>query len=568
MDTTNTIQQMMRTGKIRVPHYQRAYSWDTQEEGKSVKTAHTAVFLSDLNEHIKSRTDEPYYFGHFIFEENKVEDTREIIDGQQRLSTIVMFIRAIFELIDKKRARTQEERKCYSDMVFSADSDEYKFTTVEYDRQLFRDYVIDINKTDHSNLDTCSAKRIVSAFDYFRNELKAMSEEQLSLLLKAVKDATCTTHTVKKESEAIQMFIFENNRGKKPTNLEILKAQFMHVIHLHGGQNKKNMIDDVKGRFGKIYQSISAIDYRINEDEVLLQTLKVHFNNLSETNSLSRIEQILAKDKPCDFIITFSRELATNFDYLKTFFGDDEKSSLQIHSLISLGGLGIAIPFILKSYRFALPLQTKGQLCEALEQLLFRNRIIGTRADITTRINEVFKQFSAQKNDISPIVELVNKLKSTQDWWWAYWNDQRLEEVLRGLINRNLAKHILWKYENHLIAQVQGGYAIRYSNITKPELEHIAPQTEPNQKPHGYDTYDEDFINNHLDSLGNYLILSKTHNASASNDPFPTKQADYKILQQQLEVVEMVKNSQQNDWNRSLIEQRRQKIAQFVLAHF
>ena len=48
-------------------------------------------------------------------------------------------------------------------------------------------------------------------------------------------NASCTTHIVKNEAEAIQMFIFQNNRGKTPSNLEIIKAQFLYNVHLYGG---------------------------------------------------------------------------------------------------------------------------------------------------------------------------------------------------------------------------------------------------------------------------------------------------------------------------------------------
>ena len=55
--------------------------------------------------------------------------------------------------------------------------------------------------------------------------------KDLLALLNAITHAACTTHVVKDAAEAVQMFIFQNNRGKKPTKLEIIKAQFMYHIH-------------------------------------------------------------------------------------------------------------------------------------------------------------------------------------------------------------------------------------------------------------------------------------------------------------------------------------------------
>ena len=78
---------------------------------------------------------------------------------------------------------------------------------------------IDQTKKDKNSIETESARRIVKAFDFFSKSFADKDELFLTKMLKTVSEATCTTHPVKNESEAIQMFIFQNNRGKKPSNL-------------------------------------------------------------------------------------------------------------------------------------------------------------------------------------------------------------------------------------------------------------------------------------------------------------------------------------------------------------
>ncbi|GAW88414.1 hypothetical protein FPS14_contig00004-0079 [Flavobacterium psychrophilum] len=95
------------------------------------------------------------------------------------------------------------------------------FETVDYDNLLFKDYVITQEKKDKNGIDTESGKRLVAAFDYFNNLLKDKSDDYCTRMLKAVTTAVSTTHEVSDESEAIQMFIFQNNRGK---NQQILKS--------------------------------------------------------------------------------------------------------------------------------------------------------------------------------------------------------------------------------------------------------------------------------------------------------------------------------------------------------
>jgi uncharacterized protein with ParB-like and HNH nuclease domain len=253
MEASTTIRKMMSGNKIVVPSYQRAYSWDTPIKNTD-KNTQIDVFLSDLEEYRKSDSKSPYYFGHFLFEEKDQKFC--VIDGQQRLTTIVIFLAALFNQLRNIRELSEEEKFCEEDMVRRGGT--RRFSTVDYDNQLFIDYVIEQTKTDHNGLDTESARRIVRAFDFFKDQLSSQSEDYLTRMLSIISQSTCSTHPVQNESEAIQMFIFQNNRGKRPSNLEIVKAQFMYNIHLYGNDDRDSLIDEIKSRFEKIYKSIDG----------------------------------------------------------------------------------------------------------------------------------------------------------------------------------------------------------------------------------------------------------------------------------------------------------------------
>ena len=497
MEALTTISEMMARKKIVVPTYQRAYSWETPTE-KSDKNTQTDVFLSDLEEYSSSGASSPYYFGHFLFEERFEERNRilNVIDGQQRLTTIVIFLCALFAKLKSIRGLSEKEVMLKEDMIQRRSA--IGFSTVDYDNHLFMDYVIRQTKSDHNGLDTTSSQRIVTAFDFFKNELSGKSESYLTRMLSIIEKAACTTHLIQNESEAIQMFIFQNNRGKRPSNLEIVKAQFMYHVHLYGEDDKDVLVKEIKDRFVSIYKSICSIEYRINEDDILLHTLRVHFNSLEESNALHRIEKSLADGRQhgrqIEFIRSFTSLLSQSFRVLSQFFGKDERENFAIHSLTALGRIGVALPFVIKAYRCDLPLDEIGKLCSSLESLVLRHRLIGTRAYIAPRINRVFRSFGKKNKDISPIIDRIDSMKTTNDWWWAYWNDDKLKESLRGGINSAVAKYLLWKYEVHLEQKGQAGYSpTRFDRIKNPELEHIAPTTEPKMKPHGYDNYDDEF---------------------------------------------------------------------------
>lgn len=559
MEALTNIENMLYGNEIFVPTYQRAYSWETDlKTNDSPKQVN--VFLSDLMDYINSQSSSPYYFGHFLFE-NKGCRCYGIIDGQQRLTTITIFLAVLFKRLKTLREFSEEETFAYQSMIKLGSK--YRFKTVDYDNQLFKDYVVNQVKTEHNGLETESQKRIVAAFDYFTRELGNMTEDYIVKLLNAVKESSCTTHVVENEAEAIQMFIFQNNRGKKPSKLEIIKAQFMYHVHLYGEDNdtKTELIEEIKHRFENIYKSISTIEQKVNEDDVLVYTQRVFFNSLWENDAVQKVNEQLAKDNRLHFVREFTLALSASFEHL-TYFFKMESKNIVLHSLKRIANFGIVVPFIIKAFKAKVSDKDLEALSIALEVIFIRARVIGTRADLTSRLNDVFQKF---EGDVHPVIKRIDWMK-TQEGWWGYWNNRELERALQGWIYPDTAKFLLWKYENHLIEEEgKAGYLpIRYDSIVSPQLEHIAPQTENPES--GYCEYDEDFRNHYLDCLGNYLLLSAHHNISIGNVPFEQKRASYNQLHQQQEVRDMTEMDK--CWDKEKISKRKEKIVQFLLGRF
>jgi len=565
MEAVTTIRKMLGGGKIFVPIYQRAYSWDIDTKDSPPKQIST--FIKDLEMHHSCQDNAPYYFGHFLFEDNE-KSNYAVIDGQQRLTTIVIYLSALFRCLEELRELTEEEKECREDIIKRGSR--YRFETTDYDGSVLKDYVIDRVKTAIIP-ETTSSKRIIDAYDYFYKTLKHKTEECLVETLDSVANATCTTHIVSSESEAIQMFLFQNNRGKKPSLLEIVKAELMSAVHFFASKDDiPEIITEIKNRFEKIYKSISKIEYNIDEDEVLLYTLRVYFNSLwiERIDIIDKLEYELYT-KWVEFAKEFALYLEDSFTNLVEFFTHD-KDNYEIASLMALSDIGLAIPFIIKAYKYNLDLSEKCALAKELESLILRHRLIGTRADLKSRLNHEYQEFTDKKNDIQPIINIIKQLKTvdSDNWWWAHWNNEALRNSLQGEINQNVAKYLLWKYENYLIKNSKhNGYKFRrYDDIEAPELEHIAPQTKNEEIASGYCDYDEEFKELYLNCLGNYLLISKSHNCSIGNVPFQEKRSTYTHLEQQREIQQITETKEK--WTKELIKQRKEKIVNFIIDTF
>ena len=562
MAASTTIRELLKKNKIEVPAYQRAYSWEKP---------HRDQFLADLEDHDLNSAEAAYHFGHFLFEEGAENGTLGIIDGQQRLSTVITFLASVYKRLKVLRKLTKDEDTIYNDML--KNQSEYRFSTVEYDDQAFRDYIIDQVRTDRNAvLETQSAQRLIEAFSSFNRNLSKKQESYLTNMLQILSRASCTTHLVQGESTAARMFILENDRGKDPSRLDIIRAKFMLSIYRHAGEEKNNLIQEIKKRFEKVYKSISLLENWITEDSILTYTLKVYFNDLKSSDTTKIIDEELKSSEPIPFIKKFTLELENSCECLKVFFLKDEKNFFDIHSLITLAKLsnnyGIALPFIIKAYKFGAEKDKIRRLCKSLESLIFRQFLIRTRARMEDRLGDVFFHFEEKGSDIEPIIKRIDSMKTTEDWWWDHWNHTKLENVINGEINSGVAKFALWKYENHLESQGKSGYApTRFDKIKKPQLEHIAPKTE--NPAAGYPPYNDGLINDgYIDCFGNYLLISGSHNSSIGNKPFSEKIASYTSLIQQRELQDMVKATGKIKWTRKLINERHKKIVTFIMNSF
>ena len=103
----NLIDLFSNVEKLIVPSYQRAYAWEEEQLNQ---------FISDMLE-MKERGQ--YYYGHFILEEREGK-IFEVIDGQQRLTTFILFLIV-----------------CNSFVKGGFDNFIGKFETVEYDENNF-----------------------------------------------------------------------------------------------------------------------------------------------------------------------------------------------------------------------------------------------------------------------------------------------------------------------------------------------------------------------------------------------------------------------------------------------
>ncbi len=74
---------------FRIPEYQRPYAWEREQ---------ATQLLDDLLETLDRADDEPYFLGSIVLVKRKGESDAEVIDGQQRLTTLTILLAVLRDL--------------------------------------------------------------------------------------------------------------------------------------------------------------------------------------------------------------------------------------------------------------------------------------------------------------------------------------------------------------------------------------------------------------------------------------------------------------------------------------
>ena len=199
MATQDTIKGLFGRGAdhFEIPKYQRAYSWEEEQWEQ---------FLEDLKD-----AESNYYLGHFLFESNG-DGRYFVIDGQQRLTTCVIFISAALGVLAKSGEDYERDVRIWRHRFLEEPDLGPRMKTVPLDDPVFQDCIVSC-KPAPLTFQTQSAENLVEAKKYFAKKLDQFGAEGVCRLVQRLENAVITTFEVTDRAMASQVFAFQNDRG-------------------------------------------------------------------------------------------------------------------------------------------------------------------------------------------------------------------------------------------------------------------------------------------------------------------------------------------------------------------
>ena len=550
-------------GQYSVPNYQRAYSWRVKHGEQ--KDCQVNQFLDDIKE---QDANKKYYLGHFLFETlNEEEGRYAIIDGQQRLTTVVIFMSCLLKACRQRGENAIDNQELGKISQIYLNNFGQKFLTVPEDSHYFYERVIVGNSDVPSESKRRSEQNIKQAADYFDQQFSEVDIVELSKWFRIIHSANVTTYCLNgpdAKLTATQIFSFQNDRGKDLTTLEKLKAFLMHQVYRHSQDNPVADIEAVDRYFSEIFSKIEELD--TPEDTILRWHCEAFLQNWD--SALPAIKDTLMKvstSEKCKWILGFVAGLRTSFKEMAKIEKAERGYSSYITDICYLNKEK-SMPLLLKLAHYG-KLELSGYSSEVLkyvERILFK-MTFKLSHNWTNSLISIAKGYKKDHFD-----DLVQRLKYVSEHgfkeYWDFTGDCRrfFEENNNHYISE--MRYVFYKYENSLRTNIPKLPIEECSNIFRATsvqntLDHISPQ-DPD-----YTQYSEDFKTRYLCNIGNLSLLVWGKNSSKKNhDPFQEKENYDGVYLAQREIYDTL--CSRGKWTAAEIAERRKKILSFIFQYW
>lgn len=223
-----------------IPIYQRPYSW----EEKNIKDFLGSIFdaFKEVNE-IKSETNaKPVFFGTIQLDRNKDDNTLDIVDGQQRLTTFLLFL----DLLQRNEKHPKEYIDC--SMVIKSEK--------------LKEVLNDDNIKNTSSKYYENRKLLKKEVEHFEKEFKDKNEFYTELK-NFVLDNVYFVQLITEEmdlSEVVSVFNTINTTGLDLNATDIFKVRYYN--YLRGIDNTKDWLEEIN----LCYQSIDDSNEKLGKD--------------------------------------------------------------------------------------------------------------------------------------------------------------------------------------------------------------------------------------------------------------------------------------------------------------
>ncbi|MEW6539934.1 MAG: DUF262 domain-containing HNH endonuclease family protein [Pseudomonadota bacterium] len=488
---------------FRVPAYQRPFSWDRDN---------FADLVDDL---VGADKSSEYFLGTLVLHRTDDDGNHDIVDGQQRLTSIAILLAALRDMIDHEAFKSDLQDKI-SQKENVVDGIPKKIRIEVRNSAVFDAYVAQPDgtvKEHHFASDTDTERRYSIAVEEYRTKLKSLTQDQLQNLVRFISQRCIVIVLMASRfEEAFRLFSIVNDRGKQLRRIDILKA-----VNLDPQIVPKDTVrESLAARWEELENEIGGDRF----EDVFFMMRLIILKDKPQKDLFSEFQDRVFKrglSTPGQVFLDTAYEYAELYKSIflsRDYLVVDHKDYNRFVSLIHI----MDCEFRASEWRacvvqFARVFGRERilEFAEKIQFLFVEHWATGIRKD------ERFSHYAAILHAID------NKGAKPQDAINAVNYDA--DKITTAITARNfyslgLAKYVLLRLE--LLSSEMDQLRI----LNAKSIEHVLPQN-PKDGSDWLSWHNKSEIPDYVHSIGNLVLLSKGKNSSAGNKEFSAKKDSY-----------------------------------------
>lgn len=245
--STKTIENFFTGKTLVIPSYQRDYAW---------KERNVDDLFADVEEALES--DSGHYLGTFILSQQDRSAPVQVVDGQQRLTTLTMLLDALIAALDEPVIQQHYRNTFIEHPVTGA-----KFRVLGDNESFFRDMLAGHQTDPQSD----GQERLLKAYRWIRHRVNALQAAGGQTLLKkwllCISNMEVLEFVEPNEGKAIRMFQSVNDRGVPLAKMDIVKSLLVYYSNRY---LDAQLDSHIANQFGQAFRSFSRIKRLAGEE--------------------------------------------------------------------------------------------------------------------------------------------------------------------------------------------------------------------------------------------------------------------------------------------------------------
>jgi hypothetical protein len=549
---------------FRIPKYQRYYSWEQKQRSD---------LFSDIEELRNYGTDRDHFMATIVcFKTSEIREIGskeyriyDIVDGQQRITTLIMLLKALHLAIEE-----QEEKDEIGKIIVKKDGVLVLLQTNNVNQHIFNNFLCYGNIPKKSELKTFADRNLYLGIEDCITFVKRWADDYgdvLSLLRIVRNKLGFVVYDTDSPQVVYSVFEVLNSRGLAVDWLDKCKSSLMGIAYnlSKTGESKDTFIVRLNDLWGNIYNEIAL--HPVSGQEILRVTATIYTGD--EAGKPKKAESALRSLKercqaPEDTI------------HVSNWIYNVAKTLVKLHSDIHLG----PVTNILQARVLGVAILLTDSMIPDEQKIILKQwekitfRIYGLFGnDARTKVGDYIRLANNIMNKsagASRYSEIINAIQKIGEHFPV---EKAINEKLRGQniyeANQNVVRYLLWLYEEHLANQAGKNAVVNEefkreiweARSANDSIEHIMPQ---NMEPGGaWDgkVSDPAEYERYVNCIGNLILLPPSLNSEANRNGFLAKKSIYSRSEGLRHVKEVI---QQSDWGQAEIREREEKLLSWI----